>query len=118
MAESGKPAPVGVGLIGYGLAGSALHGPLIETEPRLRLQVVASRHPGRVSAHVPGVRVVATPAELLEDPAVDLVVVAAPSATHYELTTQALRAGRHVVVEKPLAARASEGRSGRRCPAR
>jgi scyllo-inositol 2-dehydrogenase (NADP+) len=108
MTEPGNPSPAGVGLIGYGLAGSALHGPLIDAEPGLRLQMVASRHPERVSADFPEVRVVATPAELLEDPAVELVVVAAPTAAHHQLATQALGAGRHVVVEKPLAARAAE----------
>jgi scyllo-inositol 2-dehydrogenase (NADP+) len=108
MAEAGRQAPVGVGLIGYGLAGSALHAPLIEAEAGLRLLAVASRRPEAVRRDLPAVRVLATPAELLEDPAVDLVVVAAPTAAHYQLACQALAAGRHVVVEKPLAARASE----------
>jgi scyllo-inositol 2-dehydrogenase (NADP+) len=103
-----KQAPVGVGLVGYGLAGSALHAPLIEAEPRLRLLAVASRRPEAVRRDLPAVRVVATPAELLEDPGVDLLVVAAPTAAHSQLATQALAAGRHVVVEKPLTARASE----------
>jgi predicted dehydrogenase len=97
-----------VGLIGYGLAGSVLHGPLIEAEERLRLEVVVSSRPQRVHRDFPTVRVVATPAELLDDPAVALVVVAAPNAAHAELAGLALRAGRHVVVEKPLATRSSE----------
>jgi scyllo-inositol 2-dehydrogenase (NADP+) len=46
--------------------------------------------------------VVASAAELLEDPAVELVVVAAPNAVHHELAAAALRAGRHVVVDKPF----------------
>lgn len=41
--------------------------------------------------------------EVLSDPAVDLVVVATPHSTHGELVVQALEAGRHVYVEKPLA---------------
>lgn len=41
--------------------------------------------------------------EILSDPAVDLVVVATPHSTHGELVVQALKAGRHVYVEKPLA---------------
>jgi scyllo-inositol 2-dehydrogenase (NADP+) len=93
---------IGVGLIGYGLAGSVLHGPLIDAEERLQLQAVACGRSGRVHRDLPAVRVVATPAELLEDPRVELVVVAAPTAAHYQLATLALRAGRHVVVEKPM----------------
>jgi scyllo-inositol 2-dehydrogenase (NADP+) len=97
-----------VGLIGYGLAGSALHAPLIDAEERLRLQAVASSRPERIHRDFPAVRVVATPAELLEDPGIELVVVAAPTAAHSQLASLALHAGRHVVVEKPLAPRSSQ----------
>jgi predicted dehydrogenase len=41
---------------------------------------------------------------VLEDPATDAVAVATPVGTHYELAAAALRAGKHVFVEKPLAA--------------
>ena len=103
-----RQGPIGVGLIGYGLAGSALHAPLIGAEARLRLQAVVSSRPERVRRDLPGMRVVATAAEMLEDPAVELVVVAAPTAAHDELASLALRAGRHVVVEKPLAPTAAQ----------
>jgi scyllo-inositol 2-dehydrogenase (NADP+) len=99
---------IGVGLVGYGLSGSVLHAPLIDAEERLRLVVVASRRSGRIQSDFPGVRVVATPAELLEDPAVELVVVAAPNTVHHELAGAALRAGRHVVVDKPFVNQTAE----------
>jgi scyllo-inositol 2-dehydrogenase (NADP+) len=99
---------IGVGLIGYGLAGSVLHAPLIQVEDRLRLQAVASRRLDRVHRDFPELPVVATPAELIQDPAVELVVVAAPNAVHYRLVGEALRAGRHVVVDKPFVPRSSE----------
>jgi UDP-2-acetamido-3-amino-2,3-dideoxy-glucuronate N-acetyltransferase len=47
---------------------------------------------------------------VLGDPIVDAVVIAAPAAQHYELAERALRAGKHVFVEKPLALDAQEGR--------
>jgi len=100
--------PIGVGLVGYGVSGSVLHAPLVTAEPRLRLHAVASRHPERVHRDVPGVPVVPTPPELLEDPGVELVVVAAPNTLHYELAGLALAAGRHVVVDKPFVTRSSE----------
>ncbi len=48
-------------------------------------------------------------AEVLEDPEVHGVVIATPAAMHYEATLAALRAGKHVFVEKPLALRHDQG---------
>jgi UDP-2-acetamido-3-amino-2,3-dideoxy-glucuronate N-acetyltransferase len=47
---------------------------------------------------------------VLKGTAIDGVVIAAPAAQHYELAARALRAGKHVFVEKPLALEAQEGR--------
>jgi scyllo-inositol 2-dehydrogenase (NADP+) len=93
---------IGVGLIGYGLGGSVFHAPLVQAEPRLRLRAVATSRGDQVRRDHPGVRVVATAGELLADPSVELVVVAAPNAVHHELAAAALRAGRHAVVDKPF----------------
>jgi predicted dehydrogenase len=46
--------------------------------------------------------------QVLEDGAVDAIVVATPVSTHYELALAALKAGKHVLVEKPLAASSRE----------
>jgi scyllo-inositol 2-dehydrogenase (NADP+) len=93
---------IGVGLIGFGLGGAVFHAPLIQAEPRLRLRAVVTSRAGQVERDHPGVRVVASADELLADPAVELVVVAAPNAVHHELAAAALQAGRHVVVDKPF----------------
>ena len=83
-----------VGLAGYGLAGSAFHAPLIRACERMRLSaVLASRDaPERVG--------VGSLDELLEGS--DLIVVATPNATHFEIAAAALNAGKHVVVDKPF----------------
>jgi scyllo-inositol 2-dehydrogenase (NADP+) len=93
---------IGVGLVGYGLGGSVFHAPLIEAEPRLRLHAVVTSRAEQVRRERPEVRVVSSAEELLADPAVELVVVAAPNAVHHALAAAALRAGRHVVVDKPF----------------
>jgi scyllo-inositol 2-dehydrogenase (NADP+) len=99
---------IGVGLIGYGLGGSAFHAPLITAEPRLRLEAVVTSRAGQVERDHPGTRVAGSAEELLADPAVELVVVAAPNAVHHTLAAAALRAGRHVVVDKPFALSTAE----------
>ena len=56
-----------------------------------------------VAHRYPWVRVLADPAEALADPSVDAVVLATPARTHAGLVQEALAAGKHVLVEKPLA---------------
>ncbi|MEU4078549.1 oxidoreductase [Streptomyces venezuelae] len=109
--------PLRVGLVGYGLAGSVFHAPLIAASEDLALAAVTTGNPERAAearaAH-PGVRVVATPEELWEDgaaDALDLVVVASPNKTHVAIATAALEAGLPVVVDKPLAGTAAEART-------
>lgn len=111
------PHPLRVGLVGYGLAGSVFHAPLIAASEDLALAAVTTGNPERAAearaAH-PGVRVVATPEELWEDgaaDALDLIVVASPNKTHVEIATTALEAGLPVVVDKPLAGTAVEARA-------
>ena len=99
---------IGVGLIGYGLGGAAFHAPQISAEPRLRLEAVVTSRARQVERDHPGTRVVGGAGELLADPAVELVVVAAPNAVHHELAAAGLRAGRHVVVDKPFTLSAAD----------
>jgi UDP-2-acetamido-3-amino-2,3-dideoxy-glucuronate N-acetyltransferase len=57
-----------------------------------------------------GVQTTSSVAEILSDSEVEGVAIAAPAAQHYNLTKRALEAGKHVLVEKPLALRLAEGR--------
>jgi len=85
-------APIRVGLVGYGLAGSAFHAPLIRACGRLELSAVLT------SRDVP--RRVGLLDDLMERS--DLVVIASPNQTHFPIARQALETGRHVVVDKPF----------------
>ncbi|MEU3991304.1 Gfo/Idh/MocA family oxidoreductase [Streptomyces platensis] len=104
--------PLRVGLIGYGLAGSVFHAPLIAATEGLRLDTVSTSDPERQAqarAEHPQVRTVDTPQAVLDRAAdLDLIVLASPNKTHVPLATAALEAGLPVVVDKPLAATAAE----------
>jgi scyllo-inositol 2-dehydrogenase (NADP+) len=89
-----------VGLIGYGLAGSVFHGPLILSEPRMQLTCVATSR--RLSPEYAGVRTETDPMALITADDVDLVVIATPNGSHLPLARAALEAGKHVVVDKPF----------------
>ncbi|GAA3395257.1 Gfo/Idh/MocA family oxidoreductase [Streptomyces roseoviridis] len=107
-------SPLRVGLVGYGLAGSVFHAPLIAASPDLVLDTVTTGNPERAAqarAEHPDVRVAGSPEELLARAGeLDLVVVASPNKTHVPVATAALEAGLPVVVDKPLAGTAAEAR--------
>jgi scyllo-inositol 2-dehydrogenase (NADP+) len=107
--------PIRVGLIGYGLGGSAFHAPFIATTPGLQLAAVVTRDDARrreVAARYPSARVVDDVDALLRDDAdVELVVVSTPNRLHHQLAVQAIDAGRHVVVDKPMVPTAAEARA-------
>ncbi|MGV8604774.1 Gfo/Idh/MocA family oxidoreductase, partial [Pseudomonas aeruginosa] len=59
---------------------------------------------------LPEARGSADPDEAVEAADIDLVVIASPDATHASLAERALRAGKHVVVDKPFTATRAESR--------
>ena len=95
--------PINVALVGYGMAGRVFHAPLIRATPTLRLAAIATSRADEVAALDPAIHVAPNPSALFADPAITLVVIATPSATHATLAADAIRAGKHVVVDKPLA---------------
>ncbi|HEX8634244.1 MAG TPA: oxidoreductase [Pyrinomonadaceae bacterium] len=93
---------IGVGLIGYGMAGRVFHAPVITSLPALRLKTVVERRGIASRERYPWVEVVTDAEALWADEEIALVVVATPNSSHFELARQALSAGKHVVVEKPF----------------
>lgn len=102
--------PVGVALIGFGLAGRVFHAPLIASVEGLRLAAIVSSRKDEIAERYPDARVLQTPEEAFADRTVDLVVVATPNDSHFDLARRALAAGKHVVVDKPFALTAAEAR--------
>jgi predicted dehydrogenase len=100
-----------VGIIGYGFATATFHAPLIQGTPGLELAAIASRDPGKVHAALPGMQVEASPEALWSRPDIDLIVIPTPNATHYSLASQALAAGKHVVVDKPFTVTLEEAKA-------
>lgn len=91
-----------VGLIGYGMAGRTFHAPVIQSVPNLRLKKVVERHTNEARKRYPWVEVVPDATALLQDEEIDLVVIATPNISHFDVARQSLKANKHVVVEKPF----------------
>ncbi len=99
---------IGVAVIGFGLAGRVFHAPFVSAVPGLRLEAIVQRRGDEAARAYPNARILRSVEEALRDAAVQLVVVATPNETHFNLAQQALLAGKHVVVDKPFAATSAE----------
>ncbi|MCM8768733.1 MAG: Gfo/Idh/MocA family oxidoreductase [Candidatus Omnitrophica bacterium] len=96
--------PVNVVVIGYGYAGRCFHSYLIKLTPGLTLYGVASRR-AEIREQIEkeqGCRAYLSFEAVLNDPAVDVVVLATPNSTHAKLAIQAMNAGKHVVTDKVM----------------
>ncbi len=96
-----------VAIIGYGLAGSVFHAPLIDSTSGLAVTSVVTGNPQRAEsarrAH-PAAQVLPNVEELwARVPEHDVVVVAAANNAHVPLAAQALESGLAVIVDKPMA---------------
>jgi len=101
---------IGVGVIGFGMAGEFFHAPILSVTPGLKLAAIFARSGERARELYPATRIVRSLDELLSDPAVEVVVVATPTHSHFALAKACLQAGRHVVVDKPFTASSAQAR--------
>lgn len=101
-----------VGVIGYGYWGPNLVRNFSDLADA-SVTAVCDRRPERLAQaqrRYPGIRTTTEPMELIADPSVDAVVIATPVGLHFELANAALRAGKHVLVEKPITSTSDEAR--------
>ncbi len=103
---------ISIGIIGYGYWGPNLVRNFAET-PGARVGAVADLDPAKleiVNRRYPGVKTTVDHRDLLRDPEIDAIAIATPVHTHFELALAALRAGKHVWVEKPMTEHSSQAR--------
>ncbi len=96
--------PTRVAMIGYGAIGFE-HGTAISNVQGLEYALVCDRNEARLDSArtaFPSIRTCTDMIEVVEDPTIDAVIVSTPPNTHAAITMQMLRAGKHVVSEKPF----------------
>lgn len=101
---------INVGVIGYGYWGPNLVRNFVAND-EARVVAVCDRDGGRlgkIESLYPAIRLTASDEELINAPDIDAVVVATPVESHFALAMAALRAGKHVLVEKPMASTADQ----------
>ncbi len=99
-----------LGVIGYGYWGPNLVRNFMEA-PGSTVVAVSDLRCERLKSledRYPTIKTTSRTEELLNDPAIDALVIATPVSSHFELGMAALKAGKHVLVEKPLASNSEQ----------
>jgi len=103
---------INIGVVGYGYWGPNLVRNFVEVAG-LNVSAVSDRDPARralVKARYPSVCVVEDAQALIDDPSIDAIAVATPVSTHFDIALAALRAGKHVWLEKPMTETSEQAR--------
>src|SRR2546423_6713443 len=104
--------PVRWGILSAANIGVKRVAPAIHASSNGKLVAVGSRNPGRARelfAFAPDVRIYGDYDSVISDPEVEALYIPLPNSLHAEWTIKALRAGKHVLCEKPLAVTAEQG---------
>lgn len=103
--------PIRTGIIGFGLAGKVFHAPFVNTLPGFELRRISTSRESaaqEIRALYPNTLVSPDSQAIITDENIDLVIIAAPNEQHYPLAEAALRAGKHVIVDKPFTVSTAE----------
>ena len=95
---------VNIGVIGYGYWGPNLVRNFVEIQG-LTVACVADLDPKKlesVQKRYPGIKTTTDFQEMIRDPGIDAIAIATPVSTHFDLGMEALKAGKHLWLEKPM----------------
>ncbi len=101
--------PINTALCSFGMSGLVFHAPFLKINPGFNFYGVWERSKNIAEEKYPDVKTYRSLEEMLQDDAVELVIVNTPNASHFEYASKALEAGKHVIVEKPFTITAMEG---------
>ena len=96
-------------LCSFGMSGEVFHGPLLSYDAHYEIVKILERTKEKSKVKYPEASIVRSYEEILEDPSMDLVIVNTPHQLHYPMAKEALKRGKHVVVEKPFTVTTGEG---------
>jgi scyllo-inositol 2-dehydrogenase (NADP+) len=100
--------PIRVGVVGFGLAGKIFHTSVVHATAGLELACIVQRSGDDAALAYPGIHQARSMAEMLGDVGIQLVVIATPNYSHFELARQCLRVQRNVVIDKPFTLTSTE----------
>ena len=108
--SSDKENPIlKVGIVGFGLSGQVFHAPFIDVNPHFNLHTIVTT--GTLAGEkYPLVKITSSFEELLANPEIDIVIICSPNTLHFQHASATLKAGKHVIVEKPFTVNSDEAK--------
>lgn len=100
---------INTALLSFGMSGQVFHAPFLQVHENFNLHAVWERTKNLAQEKYPSVKTYRSLEELLNDDAIELVVVNTPNVTHYGYAKKCLQANKNVIVEKPFTATVEEG---------
>ena len=103
--------PIVTAIASFGMSGVVFQGPSLKVFPQFfKIHKILERSKNISALRYPEAKIVRNYEEILNDPEVELVLVNTPDNLHFEMAKQAIKAGKHVVVEKPFTKTSEEAR--------
>ena len=93
---------INTGIIGFGLSGRVFHAPFLHVHKGFNLTTIVERNSESAKEIYPDVMIVKDYNDLLADPAIELIVICTPNTAHFPMAEACLKAGKHIIVEKPF----------------
>lgn len=102
--------PIKTGLLSYGMSGKIFHAPFLIAHAGFELVAVVERSDKKAYLDFPDIKSYQTVDELLTDTDIELIVVNTPNDTHFDFASRALKAGKHVLLEKPFTVNSADAK--------
>jgi scyllo-inositol 2-dehydrogenase (NADP+) len=93
---------INAALASYGMSGEMFHAPILSAHEGFNIISILERTKNRSHDRYAATNIVRSYEEILKDDKVDLIVVNTPDRYHYEMAMDAIKANKHVIVEKPF----------------
>jgi scyllo-inositol 2-dehydrogenase (NADP+) len=102
------PKPIVTGIMAYGMSGRIFHAPFLSTNSGFKLKAIVERREKKAAKTYPEIDSYNSIDELINDNEIELIIVNTPNYLHFEHAQLALKAGKHVLIEKPAAVTSEE----------
>ena len=106
----GRQRPVGIGIIGCGYWGKN-YVRVFNELPEAKVMTICDRSEDRlheIARRAPGIELATDISEILEDERIEAVVICTEATSHFKVADQCLRAGKHLLIEKPITTSVSD----------